>query len=581
MKRSVLKGIPVSPGISFGPGLVSETAAIKIPVYRISPDQVEHELQRFQEALDDSKQQILNLRQEMEKKLGPKDAMIFTVHLQLLEDSSLRDKVEGRVREELLNIEAAIKEVLAWYSVQFEGLHDSVLLDKSADIRDVGNRVIRNLLAHEKCDFFARSNSYILLTHEFLPSDTAHVDTSKIAAIVTEVGGMASHAAILARSLNIPAVTGINISGLPQNLGEVIVDGRGGTIIINPTQADKDQYENKRNVFLQFREKLHTLEHKPPVTQDGTPIEVLTNIGNFEDINPADYETINGIGLYRTEYIFMNRNTFPSEDEQYQIYRSILERVGPDKDVTFRTIDIGGDKRLPYFKTQDEANPVLGWRGVRIYLEWPDLFISQLRALIRAGVYGRVRIMLPMITNLEELRIANHYFKDVLDDFRKRDIVPSESILLGVMIEIPSAAWEIENIAREADFISIGTNDLIQYILAVDRNNARVAELYQPLSPAVLKVVHRVIQAGREVGKKVSICGEMAGNFNYTQILLGMGLRRFSMAPFYVNGVKQVLRATTVADAERIAGRALNMKTISEIKSYLKSVNPLKVINGS
>ena len=355
------------------------------------------------------------------------------------------------------------------------------------------------------------------------------------------------------------------------------MDGREGTLIVSPNKDDKNHYESRREIFLQFKERLDALAHETPHTQDGTEVELLTNIENFEDINPVDYQTLSGIGLYRTEYIYMNRNSFPSEDEQYAIYRSIVERVGADKEVTFRTIDIGGDKRLPYFRSPEEANPVLGWRGVRIYLEWPDLFITQLRALLRAGAHGRVKIMLPMITSLEEVRIANEYFRNLVDDLRAVGVPGIEHIQLGVMIEVPSAAWDIDNIAHETDFISIGTNDLIQYILAVDRNNARVAEIYQPLNPAVVKVVHRVIRAGREAGRKVSICGEMAGNFNYTQLLLGMGLRRFSMSPFYVNGVKQVLRSTTIGDAERIAGRALNMKTMEEIKGYLKSVNPFQV----
>jgi len=422
--------------------------------------------------------------------------MIFTVHLQLLEDSSLSEKIEAKVRHELINIEAAIKEVIAWYSAQIQGLSDGVMGDKSADIRDVGKRIISNLLAHEKSHLFEQSTRYILVAHEFLPSDTAHIDTSKLAALITEVGGVASHAAILARSLNVPAITGISIKELPPNLGEVIVDGREGVLIVNPNQSDKDLYEKKRDVYHQFKARLKSLANEQPATQDGTSVDILTNIENFEDINPGEYETLKGIGLCRTEYIFMNRSSFPSEEEQYQIYRNIIERIGPDKEVTFRTIDVGGDKMLPYFK-------------------------------------------MPM-----------------------------------------AAAWDIENIARETDFISIGTNDLIQYVLGVDRNNARVADIYQPLNPAVIKVIHEVIEAGRKVGRKVSICGEMAGNFNYTQLLLGLGLRRFSMAPFYVNGVKQVLRNTTLADAQRIAGRALNMKTIKEIKRYLKSVNPLEISNG-
>ncbi len=581
MEKKVIKGIPVSPGIAIGPGFVSDTDAIKVPVYRITSKQIESELDRFEKAIGESKLQLLDLRREIEKKLGSIDAMIFTVHIQLLEDSSLRDKVEAKLRDELLNIEAVIEEVIAWFSVQMEGLRDSGLSDKGADIRDVGNRIIRNLLAREKNNLFERSGSFILFTYELFPSDAARIDVSKLSAIVTEVGGKASHAAILARSLNIPAISGVSLAKLPQNLGETMVDGREGVIIISPTKADMELFESKGRTFLQFKEKLLTQIHEKSVTQDGTPIEILTNIENVEDINPVDYETLKGIGLYRTEFIFMNRNTFPSENEQYEIYRSIIEKVGSDKEITFRTIDIGWDKKLPYFDAPEEANPVLGWRGIRIVFEWPDLFFTQVSALLRAGAHGRINIMLPMVTNLEEIRKAKDYFKEIRGDLLKRGTPVSESAKLGVMIEVPSAAWDIDNIAQETDFISIGTNDLIQYIMAVDRNNARVAGLYQPSNPAVLKVIHKVIQAGRVANKKVSICGEMAGNFNYTQLLLGMGLRRFSMAPFYVNGVKEVLRSTTIADAERVAGRALNMKTRNEIRDYLKQMNPLNMANAN
>lgn len=579
MARTLVKGIPVSPGIVLCPGLVSDTAAIKIPVYRIQPSQVDQELDRFHRAIELSRNQVLELQQRIEEKLGSQDAMIFMVHLQLLEDSSLLRKVEEKVRTEGINIEAAIKEVIAWYAVQMEGLNDALMGDKSADLRDVGNRIIRNLLAKERCALAARASDFILFTHEFLPSDTAHVDTSKLAGIVTEVGGMASHAAILARSLNIPAVTGVSIKDLPENLGEVIVDGREGTILIGPTGSDRKEYEERREIYLRFRERLLAHVHEEPRTQDGTPVALLTNVENFEDINPVDYQTLEGIGLYRTEFIFMNRDSFPSEDEQYRIYRSILERVGPDKEVTFRTIDVGGDKRLPYFRAPEEANPVLGWRGLRIHLEWPDIFFTQVRAIMRAGLHGRASIMLPMVTSLEEVRAAKAYFLEVRDDLRRKlGGRVGENTRLGIMVEVPAAAWDIENMAQEMDFVSIGTNDLIQYVLAVDRNNARVARLYRPLHPAVLKVIHRVIQACKKLDVPVSICGEMAGNFNYTLLLLGMGLRRFSMAPFYVNGVKQVLRSTTIADAERVAGRALNMKTADEIKNYLKRSNPLNGI---
>jgi len=578
MKRTAIKGIPVSPGIALGPGFIADAESLKIPMYRIAPERTDAELGRLERALETSRKQLLQLQREVDRKLGSRDAMIFAVHLQLLSDSNLKEKVASKVREDLINIEAAVKEVISWYAAQIDGLSDSMLSDKSADIRDVGNRVIRNLLAHDQNHLAERAGSFILLTHELLPSDTAHMDVSKLMAVITEVGGKASHAAILARSLSIPAVTGVQLKTLPPDIQEVLVDGREGIVILNPTSKDKEVYSAKKDVFLKFRERLLRHVHEASTTQDGTPIELLTNVENVEDINPVDYETLAGIGLYRTEYVFMNRNSFPSEEEQYQLYSAIVKRVGADKQITFRTIDIGGDKRLPYFTAPDEANPVLGWRGARIILEWPDIFFAQARALLRAAAHGQVNIMVPMVTSLEEVRIANRFFNEIRDDLRAHKIPFGENTSLGVMIEVPSAAWDIKSIAQETDFVSIGTNDLIQYLLAVDRNNARVASMYQPLHPAVLRAIHWVIRACVDEGRKVSICGEMAGNFNYTQLLLGMGLRRFSMAPFYVNGVKQVLRATTIAESERIAERALGMKTVEEIRGYLKSVNPLRLV---
>lgn len=575
MNRKIFRGTPISPGVAIGPAFVSDSAAIKIPVYYIHTKQIDLELERFHRAVSDAKQQIEGMIQEIEVKLGSKDAMIFKVHSQILEDSGFIGKVEEKVKEEKINVEAALREVITWYSAQIAEIYNSTNKDIGADIRDAGNRVIRNLLAEEKDHIFKKEEQFILVTHELLPSDTVHLDKTKLLGIVTEVGGKASHAAILARSFGIPAVTGIDISAFPRTMGQVVLDGRKGNVVLYPNGADIERYGVRRDEYLRFKDTIYVREDGEAVTLDGTEIELLTNVENFESLQDEDFEELRGIGLYRTEFLFMDRNTFPSEDEQYEIYRSIVEKLGPDKEITFRTIDIGGDKKLPYFRTPDEANPVLGWRGVRISFEWPDVFITQLRALLRSGAHGNVNIMLPMVTDLEEVRTANEYFSEIKGNLRKRDVPFGESARLGVMVEVPAAALDIDNIVHETDFISIGSNDLIQYLLAVDRNNSRVAEMYQPLNPAILKVLHRVIRAGVDTGKKVSICGEMAGNFNYTQLLLGMGLRSFSMVPFYINGVKKVIRSTTIADCERIAGRSLNMRTMKEIRAYLKRMNPL------
>jgi len=578
--RKVHRGIAISPGVAIGPAFVSESAAVKIPVYYIDASLIEWELKRFHSAVNEAKSQVENMIRDMEVKLGPKDARIFKVHSQILEDSGFIEKVEEKVREEKINVEAALREIVTWYSAQIAELHNSTTRDITADIRDVGNRVIRNLMAHEKDHVMKREEQFILVSHELLPSDTVHLDKTKLLGVVTEVGGKASHAAILARSFGIPAVTGVDISSFPRRMGQIILDGRRGAVILYPNSADFARYEARREEFVRFKHMIYDREDGSAVTLDGTEIELLANMENFDALNEEELREIQGIGLYRTEFLFMDRNSFPSEDEQYQIYRSILNRIGPNKEVTFRTIDIGGDKKLSYFRTPEEANPVLGWRGVRISFEWPDVFIAQVRALLRAGAHGPVNIMLPMVTDLDEVRIADQYFLDVKDDLRRRKIPFGESTRLGIMVEVPAAAMDIENIVRETDFISIGSNDLVQYMLAVDRNNATVAEMYQPLNPAVLKIIHRVVRAGVDNGKKVSLCGEMAGNFNYSQLLLGMGLRCLSMAPFYVNGVKKIIRNTTIADCERIAGRSINMRTYKEIRTYLKRMNPLNPPRG-
>ncbi len=580
MNRKSYRGTPISPGIAIGPAFVSDSAAIKIPVYYIDKGQIESELARFHASVEVAKRQIENMIGEMESKLGAKDAMIFKVHIHILEDSHFIEMVEEKVREEKINVEAALREVVTWYSAQIAEIQNSGTKDTSADIRDVGNRVIRNLMASEKDHVLKREEQFILITHELLPSDTVHLDKSKLLGIVTEVGGKASHAAILSRSFGIPAVTGVDLSKFPRTVGQMVLDGRMGAIVLYPNSADLKRYEERRREFLEFKDTVYVKEEGEAVTLDGTAVELLANIENFDAMADEDFEDVKGIGLYRTEFLFMDRNSFPSEDEQYDIYRTILEKIGPDREVTFRTIDIGGDKKLSYFRTPEEANPVLGWRGVRISFEWPDVFIAQVRALLRAGAHGQLNIMLPMVTDLEEVRTANQYLTDIKNDLRSQGVPFGESVRLGVMVEVPAAAVDIDNIVHETDFISIGSNDLIQYMLAVDRNNAKVAEMYQPLNPAILKIIHRVIRAGVESGTRVSICGEMAGNFNYTQLLLGMGLRRLSMTPFYINGVKKAIRSTTIADCERIAGRALNMRTLREIRTYLKRMNVLSPPKG-
>ncbi len=574
--EQVLRGIPVSPGIGFGPLFAfAESFPLDAPAYCLLPAAIPHELDRIKVALKAARAQLAEVRAAAEKRVGEHDARIFLVHLQVLEDPQLESQVEREIRGEQINAEAAVSAVIRRISEMFEKLEDPLARERAADIRDVGRRILSHL-APEAVAKGAPEARHVLVTNELLPSDAAHLDPEKLAAIITETGGPASHAAILARALGIPAVSGIrDLDRLAARGSQLaIVDGREGVVVVDPAPQTIEKYRGLRTVLEQQRAALSAEPALPAVTKDGTKIDILMNIENAGDVTADDLDRLHdlsGIGLYRTEFVYMERQTFPSEDEQFQVYKGVLERA-QGREVTFRTIDVGGDKPLPYFRVNDEDNPALGWRGFRISDEWPDLFIAQVRALLRASAFGNARIILPMITTVEEVRRAAAIVQDVRDDLvRRRGIAVAEKVPLGVMIEVPAAGLAIESILREVDFASIGSNDLTQYLLAVDRNNARVAGLYQEMHPAVLRVIEMVIHAGRRAHKPVSLCGEMAGNFYCTLMLLGLGLRRFSMAKHYITGVGRLLRAVTVAEAEDTARRALSFAATGEVAAFLKA----------
>ncbi len=572
----VLRGIPVSPGIGFGPLFAfAESFPLDAPAYCLLPAAIPHELDRLAAALKAARAQLADVRAAAATRAGEHDARIFLVHLQVLEDPQLQSQIEREIRTEQINAEAAVSSAIRRLSEMFEKLEDPLARERAADIRDVGRRILSHL-APETAVQGAPDAAHILVTNELLPSDAAHLDPDKLAAIITETGGPASHSAILARALAIPAVSGIrDLDRLAARGGQLaIVDGREGVVVVDPAPHTIEKYRGLRLVLEQIRAALHSEPALPAVTTDGTAIDILMNVESAGDVTADDLEQLQdltGIGLYRTEFIYMERQSFPSEDEQFAVYKSVLEKA-KGREVTFRTIDVGGDKPLPYFRVTDEDNPALGWRGFRISDEWPDLFIAQIRALLRASAHGNARIILPMITTVEEVRRAAAIVQDVKDDLvRRRGLPVAEKVPLGVMIEVPAAALAIESILREVDFASIGSNDLIQYLLAVDRNNARVAGLYQEMHPAVLSTIETVIRAGRRAHKPVSLCGEMAGNFYCTMVLLGLGLRRFSMAKQYVHGVGRLVRAVTLQEAEETARRVLSFAATGEVQAFLRA----------
>jgi phosphotransferase system enzyme I (PtsI) len=409
----------------------------------------------------------------------------------------------------------------------------------------------------------------ILVTREMLPSDAAHVDRTRLAAIVTGSGGIASHAAILARSLGIPAVTNIDVAALPARGGHWIVDGSSGEVIVNASSRQLAQAERRSRDYLRFRAELMAGARGLVTTADGAAIELQLNVENFETLPDEAVADLRGIGLYRTEFLFLHRESFPSEEEQFQHYVAAIRRVR-DREITFRTIDVGGDKPLSYLHTPTEANPVLGWRGVRLSLEWPDMFYPQLRALLRASAHGRIRILLPMITMVEEFRRAREIVHEVQADLARHDIPHDARVPLGAMVEVPAAALGARTLAEEADFLSIGTNDLSQYALAVDRNNARVASLYQPFHPGLLEILKRVVEASGAAETPVGLCGELAGDPLATMLLLGLGLRSLSMSPYRIPLVKHVIGTVTLDDARAVATEAFEQGSTTDVTALLR-----------
>lgn len=569
--EKVLNGIPISHGIGIGPIFtIAEEFPLDQPAYCLLPEAIPAEIERLDRAMAAARLELAEIHKEAVARVGEEPARIITVHLAVLQDPSLQRQLEKEIRDGSINAEAAVSSVIDRLSDAFGRLEDPLARDRATDVRDVGRRILRNLSASVPRDVEVPHSRFVLVTKELFPSDAAKLDKQRLAAIITETGGKASHAAILSRALGIPAVSGIrDVDRLAGRPGiTTIVDGGEGTIVIDPAPETLARFRARQSVLERMRAALESGPALPAVTQDGARVDVLINVENAGDVMPDELGELAGIGLYRTEFLYMDRNSFPSEGEQFEVYRKVLERAA-GREVVFRTLDIGGDKRLPYFRVADEDNPALGWRGFRISDEWPDMFIAQVRALLRASAFGNARIMLPMITTLEEVRRAVALVQDVRADLRRRGTAIADRVPLGVMIEVPAAAISADTILREVDFVSIGSNDLIQYLLAADRNNARVSALSQPLNPSVLRVMQSVIKAATRANKPVSVCGEMAGSFYCTLVLLGLGLRRFSMARHYVTGVGRLIRAVTVREAEAAARQALSYATANEVRAFL------------
>ena len=566
-----MSGIGASEGVSIGKALLFIEEEIVIPQEKISGDMVGSQLIKLEEGLKKSKTQLIAIREKVKEKMGEDKAAIFDGHIMLLEDEDLKMEVEDKIKGENSPAAKALDEGINEYCEMISQLDDPYLRERAADLKDVGKRWIKNVLGMKMKDLSNLEKDTIVVTYDLTPSDTAQLDLENCIGFITEVGGKTSHSAIMARYLELPAIVGEK-DGLAEIFeGQpLIMDGEKGDIIVEPIQDDVATYSAKRAQFLADKEELKKLINEDAITLDGRVVEIYGNIGGPNDVDAVVTSGATGVGLYRTEFLFMNSDHMPTEDEQYQAYRIVAEKM-KGKPVTIRTMDIGGDKELPYMNLPKEMNPFLGYRAIRISLEQQDMFKTQLRAILRASSYGQIKIMYPMITSVNEIRKANEILaecKEELDEIGKKY---DEKIKVGIMIETPSTAIIAYKFAKEVDFFSIGTNDLTQYFLAVDRGNEMVSNLYSSFNPAVLEAIQKVIDAAHDRGIPVSMCGEFAGDKKATELLLGMGLDIFSMSASSVLQVKKKIRTTDYQEARKYRDLILEQDTPQEVLDNLRS----------
>jgi phosphotransferase system enzyme I (PtsI) len=572
-KSLVLRGIPASPGIGIGKAFVFKEEALSYEFRALNRDEVRKEIQRFRLAVGKTRTEILQNRDKVLKVLGKSHAALIDVHLLILEDALFSKDIEKKITQELMNAEAALVAVLDNISRTFSKLGDEYFRQRKDDIMDVGKHVMRHLLGRPGVLLSTISERAVIVAHDLSPSDTLSLREDLAEGFATDIGGRTSHAAILAQGLEIPAVVGLKDITSHVNSGDIlIVDGNEGLVVVNPTMAALENYRKAREIQIAESRELEKLRDLPAQTKDGHRVVLASNIESPEEVKAALGHGAEGIGLYRTEFMYLNRTDVPSEEDHYENYRAVARQMLPYP-VIIRTVDLGGDKltALGIDGHDNEPNPFLGLRGIRLCLRYPELFKSQLRAILRASVEGKLKIMYPMITSIEELREANRILAEAKRDLNSKNISYDKTIQVGVMIETPSAAMIADLLAQETDFLSLGTNDLIQYTVAVDRVNENVASLYNPLHIAVLRLIARVIEAGHQAGKWVGMCGEMAGDATVTKILLGMGLDEYSVAASAIPKVKLVLRECNYEEAKKLAQDVLQAKDQESLMKRLSS----------
>lgn len=564
----MLLGTAASPGIAIGPALVVRDDELIVTRHAI--DDPKAEFNRLLGAIERAKAAVQKVHAHALASMGADHAAVFEAHLLMLEDPEMLEQVQEKIESEGINAEAAYQEVAQGFIRLFEGMKNAYMKERAADVRDISDRILRALLGQEKVDLSRLDSEAILVGQDFTPSDTATLDRAQVLGLVTAIGGRTSHTAIMARTLGLPAVVGLaNACEVIRTGDTLIIDGSTGQLHIRPEPQVLERYRALALEQAAAKAALESVRGQPSVTLDGHHVELSANIGTPKDVEALKKGDAEGVGLFRTEFLYMNRDTLPSEEEQYQAYKEVLTAIAP-RQVIIRTLDIGGDKSLPYLPIPKEANPFLGYRAIRICLDRLDLFKQQLRALLRASAHGNLAVMFPMISSLDELLAARRILDETRQELLAAGVEVANKIPVGIMIEIPAAAMIADILARHCDFFSIGTNDLIQYTCAVDRMNEKIHHLYNSSNPGVLRTINKVIQDAHAAGIRVGMCGEVAGELPLVPVLLGMGLDEFSMTPNSILEVRRLIRSLKAADARQLAQEVLSLSTAGEIEDLTR-----------
>ena len=568
--NTFIQGIGASSGIILGKAYLIERLKVRLPQKRISPDQVEEEIKRFLKGIHESRNQLIEIKEKILDPQVRRHSFILDVHLMILDDQMLLQDTVDMIRKKKVNAEWALDLTLEKMDVAFNAIEDEYLRERQSDLHYVSARIFRNLLGKKHDDITKIKGKVIVVAQDLSPADTLQMNLKHVAGFITDIGGKVSHTAILSRSLGIPAVLGLQRATSLINGGDLlIIDGETGEVVINPTEEVSHSFLKRKRRIRSMEREILRYASLPAETRDGIRIRLQANIEMVDEISSAKAHGAEGIGLYRTEILYLNRKDLPMEEEHYQVYRQLAESIHPTSAI-IRTLDIGGDKFLPDYSKNNEMNPALGLRAIRFSLKETDIFKTQLRGILRASVHGKLKILFPMISGIEEIRQAKAILEEVKKGLAKAKIPFDKEIEVGAMIEIPSASDIADILATEVDFFSIGTNDLIQYALAVDRINEHVSYLYEPLHPAVLRIIRWVVQAAHQAGIPVAICGEMAAEPAYAVVLLGLGLDELSMNPVSIPKVKKVLRMSRFEETQSLVEKIFQLKTASEIESYVR-----------